>query len=126
MEMLRSTLSLLIPGPWFAVRLLRGAKDIKPKLLLLFYNVSTVISGNKFNIVMNFTTLNGTGTGEYQVLINTVDGIPIGQSFLTEPQPPGTYVIKWDVNARPDPDCDPTQQPCENWQPGNYSANVGM
>lgn len=86
----------------------------------------TVISGNKFNIVMNFTTVKGTGTGEYQVLIKTVDGIPIGQNYLTEPQQPGTYIIKWDVNAWPDPTCNPDQQPCEQWEPGNYSTNVGM
>ena len=82
-------------------------------------------SGSKFNIVMNFTTVNGTGTGEYSVLIKTVDGIPLGQSYLTEPQQPGTYIIKWDVAAKPNPNCDPIQEPCENWLPGNYSASVG-
>ena len=74
---------------------------------------------------MNFTTVHGTGTGEYSVLIKTVDGIPLGQSYLTEPQQPGTYIIKWDVEAKPNPNCDPTQEPCENWRPGNYSASVG-
>lgn len=74
---------------------------------------------------MTFTTVNGTGTGEYSLLIRTVDGIPLGQRYLTEPQKPGTYNLKWDVSAEPDPDCDPTQGPCEMWLPGNYSVEVG-
>ena len=96
-------------------------KNIK---LLALYN--STVAGSRFNIVMNYTTVKGTGTGEYSVLIRTVDGIPLGQSYLTEPQQPGTYIIKWDVSAKPDPDCDPTQGPCENWLPGNYTASVGM
>ena len=69
--------------------------------------------------------MNGTGTGEYSLLINTVDGIPVGQNFLTEPQQPGSYNIGWDVKAAPDPDCDPTQGPCEMWLPGNYTIEIG-
>ena len=74
---------------------------------------------------MNFTTINGTGTGEYSLLIRTVDGIPLGQNFLTEPQQPGKYSIYWDVDAAPDPDCDPTQGPCEMWLAGNYTVEIG-
>ena len=29
------------------------------------------------------------------------------------------------VKAEPDPNCDPTQGPCEMWLPGNYSVVVG-
>ena len=119
MEMQRSTLSSLPPRPLCEVR------DCYSTLECYLCNFQ-LYSGSEFNIVMNFTTVHGTGTGEYDVLIKTVDGIPLGQSYLTEPQQPGTYIIKWDVTAKPDPNCDPTQQPCETWKPGNYSASVGM
>ena len=42
------------------------------------------------------------------------------------PMDPGTYNAGWKVKAAPDSGCDPTQQPCEQWLPGNYTANVGM
>ena len=42
-----------------------------------------------------------------------------------EPQSPGAYMLSWKIQAKPDPNCDPTQQPCEEWLPGNYSAQVG-
>ncbi len=74
---------------------------------------------------MSFKTVNGTGTGEVDVMIHTVDGIPIGQAKLNTPQPPGTYNYKWTTAAKADPNCDPTQGPCESWMPGNYSAAVG-
>lgn len=70
--------------------------------------------------------MNGTGTGESSILIGTVDGIPLFGSFLMEPQPPSTYSLKWDSEARPDPNCDPTEGFCEMWLPGNYTVNVGM
>ena len=89
-------------------------------------NLLLLSVGSRFNIVMNYTTVNGTGTGETSILIRTVDGIPVFGSFLTEPQPPDTYVVKWDAEARPDPDCDPTESFCEMWLPGNYTVYVGM
>lgn len=69
--------------------------------------------------------MNGTGTGEYSVLIKTVDGIPLSEGDLKEPQPPGKYNIGWSVKAAPDPNCDPTQGPCEAWVPGNYTVEIG-
>ena len=75
--------------------------------------------------MLNFTTLNGTGTGEISLLINTKDGIPLGQRVLSEPLDPGTYTDEWKVTAAPDPNCDPTQGPCEMWLPGNYSVQIG-
>ena len=69
--------------------------------------------------------MNGTGTGSYSLFIKTVDGIPIGENFLTEPMDPGTYTPNWGVKAAPDPDCDPTQGPCEMWEPGNYTVQIG-
>lgn len=81
--------------------------------------------GSAFEITMSFKTLNGTGTGEIILVIHTQDGIPLGQTHLTEPQQPGTYNVKWDGSAEPNPNCDPTQGPCEMWLPGNYSVETG-
>ena len=82
--------------------------------------------GSKFRITLNYTTVNGTGTGMDAILIRTVDGLPLYEGILTEPQPPDTYVQRWEVEASPDPDCDPTQGFCELWLPGNYTIFVGM
>ncbi len=75
---------------------------------------------------MSYKTINGTGTGEISLNIETQDLIPIGQSELFIPQNPGTYNVTWNASAKPDPNCDPTQGPCEMWIPGNYSVEVGM
>ena len=74
---------------------------------------------------MLFQTQNGTGTGEIDLLINTQDGLPVGENELNEPLKPGTYNVTWSAKAKADPNCDPTQGPCEMWLPGNYTANVG-
>ena len=42
-----------------------------------------------------------------------------------EPQKPGKYTYQIKLNAVPDPDCDPSQQECENWNPGNYKVEIG-
>ena len=70
--------------------------------------------------------MNGTGTGEIDLLILTQDGIPLGDDTLSEPLKPGSYNVTWNVQAKPDPRCDPTQEPCEQWLPGNYTVDVGM
>ena len=69
--------------------------------------------------------MKGTGTGEISMVIIAADGLPLGQSNLVEPLAPGSYPISWDGNASPDPDCDPTQGPCEMWIPGLYKVEVG-
>ena len=74
---------------------------------------------------MSFKTVNGTGTGIIALEIHTQDGIPIGDNQLMEPQDSGTYNAKWNSKAAPNPDCDPTQSPCEMWLPGNYTVTVG-
>ena len=92
---------------------------------------------------MEYVSKNGTGTGEIGIDIDTVDGIPLGDSFLNLPQPAGifiyslcllclnsflkgTYGTKISIKAEPDPDCDPTQGPCEQWLPGEYKVSMGM
>ncbi|KAF6029227.1 hypothetical protein EB796_012463 [Bugula neritina] len=73
---------------------------------------------------VEYASKNGTGTGELDVQIDTVDGIPLASSYLLEAQAAGTYSANIKVQAKTDPSCDPTQQPCENWLPGNYTLTV--
>lgn len=96
---------------------------VSPLDLLYANNHCLLFAGSRFSIVMNFTSVNGTGTGMYVVLIDTVDGIPLYTNSLTEPQPPGTYAVKWDAEASLDPDCEVF---CEQWLPGNYTVHAGM
>jgi hypothetical protein len=69
--------------------------------------------------------LNGTGTGELAIEVKTIDGLDLGDSFLIESQPPGKYQERINIEAAPDPDCDPTQGPCEEWLPGIYYVEIG-
>ena len=49
----------------------------------------------------------------------------MGDSFLVESQPPGNYEERINIKAEPDPDCDPTEEACEQWLPGLYIVNIG-
>ncbi|CAF1521261.1 unnamed protein product [Rotaria magnacalcarata] len=80
--------------------------------------------GTTFVIDFSYISLNGTGTGELDVDIRTPDHIPLGAGFLIEAKKPGTYNERISVKAEPDPECDPTQQPCEEWLPGIYNVTV--
>lgn len=66
--------------------------------------------GTTFSIDVTYVTINGTGTGEIVVEINTPDKIPLGAAFLLEEKKPGTYSERITVKAEPDPSCDPTQR----------------
>jgi hypothetical protein len=79
-----------------------------------------------FEIQMKYVSVNGTGTGEIYIGIKTVDGIPLEDSFLVEAQQPGSYVERINLAAKPDPDCDPSQGPCEAWQPGVYFVEMAV
>jgi len=37
---------------------------------------------------------------------------------------PGTYGQRIALDATPDPSCDPSQGPCEEWLPGVYNVTV--
>ncbi|KAL5009318.1 hypothetical protein ScPMuIL_014899 [Solemya velum] len=78
-----------------------------------------------FIIDIEYSSENGTGTGELAVAIHTVDGIPVGTSFLLEAQEPGTYNDSIQLKAVPDPDCDPTHDICEEWLPSQYTVKTG-
>lgn len=81
--------------------------------------------GTTFQADVSFVSLNGTGTGELAIGIRTVDGIDVGDSFLIESLPPGKYEEQISIQAEPDPDCDPTQEQCEQWLPGVYYVEIG-
>ena len=89
------------------------------------FELSRMYTGSTFHIEMLFQTQNGTGTGEIDLDINTADGIPVVDDELEEPLKPGAYNVTWTVKAKPNPNCDPTQGPCEQWILGSYTANVG-
>jgi hypothetical protein len=80
--------------------------------------------GTTFSIDLTYVSLNGTGTGELDIDIHCPDRIPLGASFLLEAKKPGTYTERITVKAEPDPQCDPTQQECEQWIPGTYNVTV--
>lgn len=79
-----------------------------------------------FTAELEYTSVNGTGTGEIEIDIETVDKIPLGDAFLNLPQAPGNYAVKVTIKAEPDPDCDPTQGPCEGWLPGLYKVSMAV
>jgi hypothetical protein len=79
-----------------------------------------------FEIQMKYVSKNGTGTGEIFIGIKTVDGVPLEDAFLNIAQPPGTYVERINLKAQPDPDCDPSQGPCESWKPGVYYVEMAV
>lgn len=76
----------------------------------------------QFIFAMNFTTVNGTGTGELAISIDTVDGIPVGDDEFNC-NLPGTYNVGWTLNAEPSSDCE--TPPCEMWLPGTYNVTMG-
>jgi len=80
--------------------------------------------GTTFSIDLTYVSLNGTGTGELVIDIHTPDRIPLGSGFLAEAKKAGTYEERITVKAEPDPQCDPTQEPCEEWLPGVYNVTV--
>ncbi|KAL4237230.1 hypothetical protein ACF0H5_001949 [Mactra antiquata] len=79
-----------------------------------------------FQIAFEYVSKNGTGTGEISLECVTVDGIPVGDAFLHELAPAGTYNGVFQLKAEPDPNCDPTQGPCEQWLPGDYTVKIAI
>jgi len=79
-------------------------------------------------ISFTLNSKNGTGTGELILAVETVDGIPVEDGVLVKAQNatafPAPQAFK--LKAEVDPDCDPTQGPCEMWLPGNYSLRVDV
>ena len=49
--------------------------------MVVTVNMYDCMTSGKFKITMTITTVNGTGTGESDLVIFTVDGIPVGESI---------------------------------------------
>jgi hypothetical protein len=81
--------------------------------------------GTTFHCSVEFVTRNGTGTGEFSVNVETVDGVPVGTTELMEPLQPGSYGVKFNVKASSN-GCDPSQNICETWLPGKYNVTVSI
>merc|ERR1711894_195025 len=79
-----------------------------------------------FDIGFAYHSNNGTGTGEIVLEVETLDGIPVGSSFLHELAAAGDYNSTFKLKAEPDPQCDPTQEPCEQWLPGQYTVKIAI
>ncbi|XP_060605404.1 countin-1-like [Ruditapes philippinarum] len=79
-----------------------------------------------FDISFEYDSKNGTGTGQILLEVLTVDKIPIAQAFLHELAPAGTYDGTFKLQAQPDPNCDPTAGPCEQWLPGDYTVKIAL
>ncbi|CAF4863492.1 unnamed protein product [Rotaria sp. Silwood1] len=77
-----------------------------------------------FIIDFVYESINGTGTGQLVINIQTVDGIELSTTFLIEALKPGRYAERIAVDASPDPDCDPSTEQCEEWFPGVYNVTV--
>ena len=78
-----------------------------------------------FTINLSYDSNNGTGTGELYIGIKTVDRVPVEDSFLLEASKPGSYNMNIRLNAMPDPECDPSEGPCERWSKGTYIVETG-
>ncbi|XP_035680787.1 countin-3-like [Branchiostoma floridae] len=74
-----------------------------------------------FLIDMEYETKNGTGTGELLIYVDPVDGLPLGASFLNEPQDPGKYDAQITLHAVPQQGCEVA---CESFEPGVYNVTM--
>ncbi|XP_076463460.1 countin-3-like [Babylonia areolata] len=78
------------------------------------------------SISFTISSKKGTGTGELILFVETVDGIPVENGFLLMAQNATAFPVPqaYTLKAEPNPDCDPTQQMCEMWVPGDYVLKV--
>lgn len=59
-----------------------------------------------FILDMTYQTMNGTGTSQLLITIETVDAIKIAPFFLIEEKKPGLYGERISIDTTPDPDCE--------------------
>ncbi|CAF3491669.1 unnamed protein product [Rotaria socialis] len=77
-----------------------------------------------FIIDFAYESVNGTGTGQLVINIQTIDDIEISTTFLIESLKPGRYAERITIDTSPDPTCDPGTAQCEQWYPGVYNVTV--
>lgn len=61
-----------------------------------------------FVLDLTYKSVNGTGTGQLLVNIQTIDYVKIAPFFLIEEKQPGTYEQRISIDTTPDPDCEST------------------
>ncbi|KAK7104013.1 countin-3-like [Littorina saxatilis] len=79
-------------------------------------------------ISFTLNSKNGTGTGELVLLVKTVDGMPIEDSMLLKAENATAFPAPQSLSlkAEQDPNCDPSQGPCEQWLAGNYTLMIDV
>ena len=85
--------------------------------LPLVYKASSITSTPRR--LKRLTPLSPTSEVEFNPLLLS------GNGFFQEAQAGGSYPAAIKLKAEPNPDCDPTQQECEMWLPGNYTVKIG-
>lgn len=61
-----------------------------------------------FILDLTYKSVNGTGTSQLLVNIQTLDYIKIAPFFLIEEKQSGTYAQRISIDTTPDPDCEST------------------
>lgn len=83
--------------------------------------------GTTVTIDFTYQSMNGTGTGELYIEIDCVDKIKIESRLLNEAQKSGIYGDRFSLDTTPaDPDCDPTEEQCEQWLAGTYNVTIQL
>ncbi|XP_041351075.1 countin-3-like [Gigantopelta aegis] len=77
-------------------------------------------------IDFSYVTRNGTGTGQLEVHINTVDKLPLDIRLFNEAAKPGAYSFRFMLDAEKSDDCHPEKFPCETWKKGNYTLVISV
>ena len=104
----------IVMGPRFRVSSARRP-GIEPTTLV--YKANSITSAPRR--LKRLTPLSPTSELEFYPLLLS------GNGFFQEAQAGGSYPAAIKLKAEPNPDCDPTQQECEMWLPGNYTVKIG-
>lgn len=96
----------------------------KAKIDKVIVSPLTGAQGTTFVILVDYTVINTTGTGDMVINIEPVDKIPLGDEFMLYQQGPGSYKVEFKVDATPNPDCNDPM--CEQWLPGLYNIDLAL
>jgi len=82
--------------------------------------------GTPREIAINWSSKNGTGSGQLVVEIDWTDHILTSVSFpfFLTAKPGGSYNKTMTLNTVADPNCNPNLGYCMKWLPGNYSVEL--
>merc|ERR1711990_775465 len=82
--------------------------------------------GTTFEVQLGWASKNGTGVGEIRFEISTMDHVSLNIPTVYVPNSltGGSYSVTLNVPAKQDPNCDPSQGPCEQWFFGRYNVST--